>query len=54
MEKIKIIGASEPLVGALRLPQEIFDKIDAIAQREECSKQAVIRYILNKTIGQFE
>ncbi len=52
--KITIPGPAYKIIGSLRVSDIVFAKISAIAKREKCSNQEVVRTILEKFINDIE
>ena len=50
--QINIKKTSDRMIGYLRLPSRVFDKIESIAKREKVSKQTIVRAILDLVIDQ--
>lgn len=52
--KIRISKNGDELIGALRVPKDVFDKLDKLAKQSKVSKQVVIRAILLEVIDTIE
>lgn len=52
--KIRIAKTAEKIIGSLRVSNEVFGKIEIIAQREKVSNQEVVRAILDQVIDDIE
>lgn len=52
--KLQIKKTADKQIGGLRLSNDTYNKIVAIAKREKVSKQVVIRSILDKVIDDVE
>lgn len=52
--KIRIAKSTDKVIGALRVSQNVYDKIESIANKEKVSKQEVVRAILDEVIDKIE
>lgn len=52
--KIYLSKKSDKIIGALRLPNDLFEKIEKIAKEQKVSNQEVIRAILIQVIDEVE
>lgn len=52
--KLHIKKSTDKNLGALRISQEVFDKLEALAKKKEVSKQEVVRAILDEVIDEIE
>jgi len=52
--KIRISKTADKIIGALRVSNEMFEKLNKIAEKEKVSKQEVVRAILNQVIDEIE
>lgn len=52
--KLKIPKSGDKLIGAVRLSQDIFIKIEALAKKHGVSNQEIIRHILINVIDTVE
>lgn len=52
--KLKLQPAADRIIGALRVPPAVYDKIKLIANKNEVSLQEVVRAILVETIDTIE
>lgn len=52
--KIRIKKSSDIIIGALRVSEKVFIRLEAIAKKEKVSKQEVIRAILDEVIDDVE
>jgi predicted DNA-binding protein len=54
MYKIRIANPAGKMIGALRVSDEVFTKITALAEKKAVSRQEVIRAILDAVIDDIE
>jgi len=52
--KISISKSTDKIIGALRVTNRVYDKVEKIAKKEKVSKQEVIRAILDQVIDTIE
>lgn len=52
--KLKIPKSGDKIVGALRLPEDIFKKVEALAEKHGVTNQEIIRHILLNVIDTVE
>lgn len=52
--KIRISKTSDKIIGALRVSNEVYEKVEKIAKKEKVSKQEVVRAILDQVIDTIE
>lgn len=52
--KINIAKSTDKMLGGLRLSDQLYDKISALATKGRVSKQEIIRAILNQVIDDVE
>ena len=52
--KIKLHKSAEKIVGAVRVSENIYDKISSLAKAEKVSMQEIIRAILDEVIDDIE
>jgi len=52
--KIRIAKSTDKILGSLRVSNEVYDKLEAIAKKKEVSKQEVVRAILDEVIDKVE
>lgn len=52
--KIRIAKSTDKILGSLRVSQEVFNKLEALAKKKEVSKQEVLRAILDEVIDKIE
>jgi predicted DNA-binding protein len=52
--KIRISKSTDKILGSLRVSNDVYNKIEAIAKKKEVSKQEVVRAILDEAIDKIE
>ncbi len=52
--KIQIKKTADKIIGGLRVPPEVFEKISILAKREKVSNQEIVRAILTRVIDEVE
>ena len=52
--KLRLSKTATKMLGALRVSNEIWEKLDAIARKEKVSVQEIIRAILDQVIDDVE
>ena len=52
--KIRIKKSSDKNIGALRVSDKVFKRLEEIAEKENVSKQEIIRSILDEIIDKVE
>ena len=54
MKKITIVRKGDIIIGAVRVPKDIHDKLKSLAKDHKCSIQEIIKYVLELEIFNFE